>query len=135
MLASLTALALPGNPLPPRARTMPQGPVVPVLPPPGRGPRGGRADSRGPSTYGSRTARRHQRARFAAVGSLSVAGLVLFTAFAAGAPARPTQPVVPPSAELSVEHTATMSGITVGDPGLGLSASFDDLYYPTAVRR
>ena len=42
--------------LPPRARTMPQGPVVPVLPPPGRAPRGARADSRGPPSHGARTA-------------------------------------------------------------------------------
>lgn len=53
VLASLQALALPGGPLPPRARTMPQGPVVPVLPPPGRAPRGARGDSRGPASYGT----------------------------------------------------------------------------------
>ena len=135
VLASLAALALPGPPLPPRARTMPQGPVVPVLPPPGRSPRGHRGDSRGPSSYGAGTARRTRRARYAAVGALSVAGLVLGTAFAAGTPRQPAEGVVPPSAELSVEHSATMSGITVGDPGLGMSASFGDVYYPTVPRR
>ena len=134
LLDSLTAIALPGAPLPPRARTMPQGPVVPVLPPPGRSPRGARGDSRGPSSYGSRPARRAQRARYAAVGALSVAGLVLGTAFAAGAPQQPAN-VVPATAELSVEHTATTSGFTVGDPGLGMSVSFGDVFYPTVPRR
>jgi hypothetical protein len=135
VLASLAALALPGPPLPPRSRTMPQGPVVPVLPPPGRGPRGHRGDSRGPSSYGAGTARRTRRARYAAVGALSVAGLVLGTAFAAGAPRQPAGSIVPPSAELSVEHSATMSGITVGEPGLGMSAAFGDVFYPTVPRR
>jgi hypothetical protein len=135
VLDSLNAIALPGAPLPPRARTMPQGPVVPVLPPPGRTPRGARADSRGPSSYGGTSARRATRARYAAVGALSVAGLVLGTAFAAGAPRQPAADVVPASAELSVEHTATTSGFTVGDPGLGMSVSFGDVFYPTVPRR
>ena len=135
VLASLAALALPGPPLAPRARTMPQGPVVPVLPPPGRRPRGHRGDSRRPSSYGVGGARRTRRARYAAVGALSLAGLVLGTAFAAGAPRQQTGTVVPPSAELSVEHSATMSGITVGDPGLGMSAAFGDVFYPTVPRR
>ncbi len=134
LLDSLTAIALPGAPLPPRARSMPQGPIVPVLPPPGRSPRGARGDSRGPSSYGGRPARRAQRARYAAVGALSVAGLVLGTAFAAGAPQQPAN-VVPATAELSVEHTATTSGFTVGDPGLGMSVSFGDVFYPTVPRR
>jgi hypothetical protein len=64
-----------------------------------------------------------------------VAGLVLGTAFAAGAPRQPAQNVVPASAELSVEHTATTSGFTVGDPGLGMSVSFGDAFYPTVPRR
>ena len=134
VLASLQALAQPGNPLPPRARAMPQGPVVPLLPPPGRGPRGSRSDSRRPAGVGTarRTAR---RARYAAVGAFSVAGLVLVTAFAAGAPRQPETPVVTPAAELSVEHTATTTGFTVGDPGLGVASSFGDVTAPTVVRR
>ena len=134
VLATLQALAQPGNPLPPRARTMPQGPVVPVLPPPGRGPRGVRGDSRRPAGQG--VARRSaRRARYAAVGALSVAGLVLGTAFAAGAPRQSESPVVTPAAELSVEHTATTTGFTVGDPGLGVASGFGDVSYPTVARR
>ena len=41
-VAALHALASPGGPLPPRARTMPLGALVPDLPAPGRGPRGAR---------------------------------------------------------------------------------------------
>jgi anti-sigma factor RsiW len=134
VLASLQELARPGGPLPPRARTMPQGPVVPVLPAPGRRPRGVRLDSRGPASYGPRTRRTVRRARYAAVGAFSVGVLVLGTAFAA-APDRPGGSVVPPAAELSVEHTATTSGLTFGDPGLGVAATFGDASYPTAPRR
>jgi anti-sigma factor RsiW len=134
VLASLQALSAPGGPLPPRARSMPQGPVVPLLPPPGRAPRGARADGRGPSSRTLGARRTARRARYAAVGALSVAGLVLGTAFAA-APSRPGPPVVPPAAELSVEHTATMTGVTVGDPGLGVAATFGDVSYPTVARR
>jgi hypothetical protein len=135
VLASLQELARPGGPLPPRARTMPQGPVVPLLPPPGRSPRGSRADSRGPASRGAGTARRTaRRARYAAAGALSVGVLVLGTAFAA-APSGTAGPVVPPAAELSVEHTATTSGVTFGDPGLGVAATFGDAFYPTAHRR
>ena len=139
VLASLQALALPGGPLPPRARTMPQGPVVPVLPPPGRAPRGARGDSRGPASYGTgrppvarRTA---HRARYAAVGALSVAGLVLGTAFVAGGSAQGGGVIVPPAAELSVQHTATMTGVTFGDPGLGVTGGFGDVSFPTVARR
>jgi hypothetical protein len=113
---------------------MPQGPVVPLLPPPGRGPRGRRDDSRRPAAQG--TARRTaHRARYAAVGALSVAGLVLGTAFAAGAPRQSEPPVVTPAAELSVEHTATTTGFTVGDPGLGVASGFGDVTYAPVVRR
>lgn len=139
VLASLQALAQPGSPLPPRARSMPQGPVVPDLPPPGRGPRGRRVDSRGPYAGGpsrAGTARRTaRRARYAAVGSLSVAGLVLGIAFAAGSPGPAVDTVVPPAAELSVQHTATTSGLTFGDPGLGVAATFGDVTFPTAPPR
>jgi hypothetical protein len=139
MLASLQALAQPGNPLPPRARTMPQGPVVPVLPPPGRAPRGTRSDSRGPASTGPSSAplarRRARRARLAAVGALSVAGLVLGTAFAAGAPRDDRTPVVTPAADLTIEHNLTTSSVTIGDPGLGVAAGFGDVTYPTVSRR
>ncbi len=137
MLASLQALSRPGGPLPPRSRTMPQGPVVPVLPPPGRAPRGVRADPRRPTSGpGAAAGRARRRARYAAVGALSVAGLVLGTAFAAGAPRGSSQtPVVPPAAELTVEHNATTRGVTLGDPGLGVGAGFGEVTFPTAVRR
>jgi hypothetical protein len=138
VLASLQALAQPGNPLPPRARAMPQGPVVPTLPPPGRAPRGARGDSRGPASTGPSSGlahRRARRARFAAVGALSVAGLVLGTAFAAGGQRQsPSPAVVPPAAELTVEHSITTSGLTFGDPGLGVASSFGDVTYPTVSR-
>jgi hypothetical protein len=142
VLASLQALALPGNPVPPRARTMPQGPVVPVLPPPGQAPRGARTDSRAPAGSGpgaaATTRRTTRRARYAAVGALSVAGLVLGTAFAAGAPRQSPSPVVPPAAELTVEHNATTSGFSLGDPGLGVASglgSAGDVTFPTVSRR
>jgi anti-sigma factor RsiW len=128
-LSALQALAAPGGPVPPRARTMPQGPLVPDLPPPGRRPRGGRLDSRRP---GHRTAR---RARVVTAGALSVAGLVLGTAFVAGGSSgSSTGPVVPPVAELSVEHGRTSTAVTVGDPGVGLMTTFD-LSGPTSARR
>ena len=99
----LLALAAPGGPLPPRSRSMPLGPVVPDLPAPGR-----RTHSR----------RAHPRARLVAAGTLAAAGLVLGTAFLAGGSS--SAPVVPPVAELSVEHSRTSTAVTVGDPGLGL---------------
>lgn len=130
VIESLHALAAPGGPLPPRARTMPQGPVVPDLPPPGRTPRGVRTDSRRP---GGRRPRR--RAGVLTAGALSAAGLVLATAFVAGgSPSPATGPVVPPVAELSVEHSRTTNGVTVGDPGTGLMTTFGDLA-PTSTRR
>ena len=123
-VAALLSLAAPGNPLPPRARLMPQGPVVPELPPPRRlarhwgarpdGRRPTRADSRRP---GDRTVR---RVRVATAGALSVAGLVLGTAFVAGGSAGGRAPVVAPVSQLSVEHGRTSTAVTVGDPGLGL---------------
>ena len=79
LLASLHGLAEPGGPVSPRPRSMPLGPVVPTLPAPGRGPFGSRRDSRRPAR-----GRRAQRVRYAAAGAVSVAGLVLGTAFAAG---------------------------------------------------
>jgi hypothetical protein len=132
VLSSLKELARPGGPLPPRSRVMPQGPLVPLLPAPGRRPRGARVDSRGPAPVGSRTARRTvRRAQFAAAGALSVGVLVLGTAFAA-APSGSGGAVVPPAAELSVEHTATTSGVTFGDPGLGVAPNFGTAFNPTA---
>ena len=129
LLALLAGTAVPGIPLPPQARVRATTPVVPVLPPPGRGPRGGRPTGRGPSTFDgvrrpgggpSRRSRRSiQRARYAAAGALSVAGLVLGTAFAAGgAGGTGAGTVVPPAAELSIEHDATTASLLLGDPGL-----------------
>jgi hypothetical protein len=56
-----------------------------------------------------------------------VAGLVLGTAFAAGGSAGAAA-VVPPAAELSVEHAATTSGLPLGDPAFtAVTASFGGL--------
>lgn len=130
LLAALHGLAEPGGPVAPRPRSMPLGPVVPTLPPPGRGPFGARRDSRGPAP-----ARRVRRVRYAAAGALSVAGLVLGTAFAAGGGAGGTV-VVPPSAELSVEHAATTNGLPLGDPAFtAVTASFDGLAVPGGLPR
>ena len=123
LLASLHGLAEPGGPVSPRPRSMPLGPVVPTLPAPGRGPFGSRRDSRRPAK-----GRRAQRVRYAAAGAVSVAGLVLGTAFAAGGSAGAGATVVPPAAELSVEHAATTSGLPLGDPAFtAVTASFGGL--------
>jgi hypothetical protein len=125
LLAALHNLAEPGGPVSPRPRSMPLGPVVPTLPPPGRGPFGARRDSRRPAK-----GRRGQRVRYAAAGAVSVAGLVLGTAFAAGGSAAGAgaATVVPPAAELSVEHAATTSGLPLGDPAFtAVTASFGGL--------
>ena len=137
---ALLSLATPGGPLPPRARTMPQGPLVPELPPPGRfgrnGPRasrdsrdpGGsrraanRADSRRPGDAAARRERRAGRGRLVAASALSVAGLVLGTAFVAGGADTGAGPVAPPVAQLTVEHGRTATAVTVGDPTFGLTA-------------
>ena len=124
LLASLHGLAEPGGPVSPRPRSMPLGPVVPTLPAPGRGPFGSRRDSRRPAK-----GRRAQRVRYAAAGAVSVAGLVLGTAFAAGGTAGAGAATVgPPAAELSVEHAATTSGLPLGDPAFtAVTASFGGL--------
>lgn len=124
LLASLHGLAEPGGPVSPRPRSMPLGSVVPTLPPPGRGPFGSRRDSRRPAR-----GRRAQRVRYAAAGAVSVAGLVLGTAFAAGGSAGAgAATVVPPAAELSVEHAATTAGFPLGDPAFtAVTASFGGL--------
>ncbi len=133
LTARLRALAEPGDPLPPLARRMPLAPVVPTLPAPGgrrpgrRNRPDGRADSRGP---GNRS--RSRRARYAAATAVSVAGLVLATAFLAGAaPQQPGTPVLPPAAELTVEHAATTSGLPLSDPAFdAVTASFGGLTVP-----
>lgn len=122
-VAALHALASPGGPLPPRARTMPLGALVPDLPAPGRGPRGARRDTRRPGV------RMPRRAGTVTVGALSLAGLFLGTAFVAGG-AQPSARVVPPAAELSVEHGRTSGAVTVGDPAFGLMTTFDDTLAP-----
>jgi len=131
---ALLSLATPGGPLPPRARTMPQGPIVPELPPPGRfgrsAPRGSRdpqraanrTDSRRPGDAAVRRQRSAGRGRLAAASVLSVAGLVLGTAFVAGGADSGGGPVVPPVAQLTVEHGRTATAVTVGDPAFGLTA-------------
>jgi Putative zinc-finger len=123
LLANLHGLAEPGGPVSPRPRSMPLGPVVPTLPPPGRGPFGSRRDSRRPAR-----GRRVQRVRYAAAGAVSVAGLVLGTAFAAGSTGAGAVPIVPPAAELSVQHAATTSVLPLGDPAFtAVTASFGGL--------
>jgi putative zinc finger protein len=136
LLAALSGLGEPGDPVAPRPRAMPLGPVVPTLPPPGRGPFArrtpGRRDSRGPGA-----GRVHRRTRVVAAGALSFAGLVLGTAFAAGGAAgEPGVPVVPPAAELSVEHAATTGGLPLGDPAFtAVTASFGGLTVQGASSR
>ena len=127
-LAMLRSLAAPGGPVPPRARTMPRGPLVPTLPPPGRPaatwPGRPRPGARGPANRrpGGRPLAR--RARLATAGALCTAGLVLGAAFAVGGSSPST--VVPPVAELSVEHSRTSTAVTVGDPGIGLMTGPQD---------
>jgi hypothetical protein len=123
-MAALLSLAAPGGLLPPRSRRMPQGPVVPELPPPRRlaRPWGARDDGRRPTRQDSRRPgdRAVRRVRVATAGALSVAGLVLGTAFVAGGSAGGQAPDVAPVSQLSVEHGRTATAVTVGDPGLGL---------------
>lgn len=133
LLAALREMAEPGDPVGPRTRHMPLGPVVPTLPPPGRGPLGRRRDSRRPAA-GSGGSIRVRRARYATAAALSMAGLVLGTAFAAGGSGSAGAPaVVPPAAELSVEHAATTAGLPLGDPAFtAVTASFGGLAVPGA---
>ena len=132
----LRALAEPGDPMPPRDRAMPLAPLVPTLPPPGRGrgssASGSRRDARRPGARGSA-----RRARYAAATALSVVGLMLGTAFVAGgSPAQPGTPVLPPAAELSAEHAATTSGLPLSDPAFdAVTASFGGLSFPQAPDR
>jgi hypothetical protein len=143
---ALLSLAAPGGPLPPRARTMPQGPLVPELPPPGRfgrtgarPPRGSRdpqraanrADSRRPGDAAARRERSAGRGRLVAASALSVAGLVLGTAFVAGGTENGGGPVVTPVAQLTVEHGRTATAVTVGDPAFGLTAGLTG--FPSGV--
>ena len=138
LTARLLGLAEPGDPMPPRERRMPLTPVVPTLPAPGRGRGstrpGGRADAARPGQLRS-TVRRSRRARYAAVTTVSAVGLMLGTAFMAGAaPQQPGAPVVPPAAEISVEHAATTSGQPLGDPAFNaVTASFGGLTFPARV--
>jgi hypothetical protein len=131
LLARLLAMAEPGDPLPPRERVMPLAPVVPTLPPPGRLDRAGRPRGRRDGVRPG-TAR---RARLVAAGALCVGVLTLGTAFAAGGGrAQPGEPVLPPAAELSVEHAATSAGLPLSDPAFeAVTASFGGLTFPSAA--
>ena len=133
LVSALTALSLPGAPPPPRSRSTPNGPLVPRLPPPRRGPLGARRDSRGPGV--GRPGRAARRARVTTVGALSAVVVVLGAAFAAGSPVRDNTRVVSPTAELSVQHTATDAGVTLGGAGTGLATTFEDVFYPPAAPR
>ncbi|MEP6761989.1 MAG: zf-HC2 domain-containing protein [Sporichthyaceae bacterium] len=141
LTARLLGLAQPGDPMPPRERRMPLAPVVPTLPAPGRRRGatrpGDRDDPRRPGRLRA-TPLRSRRARYAAVTAVSAVGLMLGTAFLAGAaPQQPGAPVLPPSAELSVEHAATTSGQPLGDPAFdAVTASYGGLYFaPRATGR
>jgi anti-sigma factor RsiW len=142
LTARLLGLAEPGDPMPPRERRMPLTPVVPTLPAPGRGRGatrrpGDRADPRRPGRLRS-SSRPSRRARYAAVTAVSAVGLVLGTAFMAGAAPQPRgTPVLPPTAQLSVEHAATTSGQPLGDPAFdAVTASYGGLYFtPRATGR
>ncbi len=140
LTARLLGLAEPGEPMPPRSRRMPLTPVVPTLPSPGRG-RGptrpaGRTDLRRPGRLGAGTGAR--RVRYTAAAGVSAVSLMLGAAFLAGAePQQPGAPVLPPAAELSVEHAATTSGQPLGDPAFdAVTASVGGLYFaPRATGR
>ena len=142
LAARLLGLAEPGEPMPPRERRMPLAPVVPTLPSPGRGRGltrpGGRNDPRRPGRVRASTTR-SRRARYTAAAAVSAAGLVLGAAFMAGAAPQqqPGTPVLPPAAELSVEHAATTSGQPLGDPAFdAVTASVGGLYpVPRATGR
>ncbi len=142
LTARLLGLAEPGEPMPPRERRMPLAPVVPTLPAPGRGRGltrpGGRTDPRRPGRVRASTSR-SRRARYTAAAAVSAVGLVLGAAFMAGGPPQqqPGAPVLPPAAELSVEHAATTSGQPLGDPAFdAVTASVGGLYFaPRATGR
>jgi anti-sigma factor RsiW len=138
----LLSLAGPGEPLPPTVSAVPSAgpaplaPLIPALPPPGRSRRlggpSGRRDARRPGGRG-----RAYRTRYVTAGALSVAGLMLGTAFVAGGePQQPGAPVLPPAAELTVEHAATTSGLPLSDPAFdAVTASFGGLSFPAAPGR
>jgi len=129
LLAGLLALAERGEPLPPRERPMPLAPIVPTLPPPGRRRRSGAPRTRSDPSRPGRVPTR--RVRYVAAGALSVTALVLGTAFAAGGPQAGGTPVVPPAAELKVEHAVTSSGLPLHDPGFAaVTATFGGLTVP-----
>ena len=86
-----------------------------------------RADSRRPGDAAARRARSAGRGRLVAASALSVAGLVLGTAFVAGGAEPGGGPVVPPVAQLTVEHGRTATAVTVGDPAFGLTAGLTGL--------
>lgn len=138
LTARLRALAEPGDPVPPRDRRMPLAPLVPTLPPPGRSRTGGplgRLDSRRPGSRGHASRGRGasaRRPRYAAASAVSALALMIGTAFmVGGAPAQPGAPVLPPTAELSVEHAATTAGLPLSDPAFGaVTASFGGLTFP-----
>jgi anti-sigma factor RsiW len=141
LTARLLGLADPGEPMPPRERRMPLTPVVPTLPAPGRGRGptrpGGRNEPRRPGRLRAGPAR-SRRARYTAASAVSAGGLLVAAAFMAGAaPPQPGAPVLPPAAELSVEHVATTSGQPLGDPAFdAVTASFGGLYVaPQATGR
>jgi anti-sigma factor RsiW len=134
LVRSLLAIAPgPGESGPARRRT-PVQPMVPSLATrPStwlRAPRG-RTDARAPGSVSSRAAR---RGRYAAAGALSVGALVLGTAFAAGGSTPGGGvPVVPPAAELSVEHAATSAGLPLRVEAFdAVTASLGGLSFPAA---
>jgi anti-sigma factor RsiW len=134
LTARLHALSDPGDPLPPRERRMPLAPLVPTLPAPGRRLRSGRAGRPGGRGDATRPGGRGttRRVRYTAAAAASAAGVMLVTAFLAGAaPQEPGNPVLPPAAELSVEHAATTSGLPLSDPAFdAVTASFGGLTFP-----
>ena len=128
LTARLQALAAPGGVLRPRERGMPLAPLVPNLPPPGRR----RHDFRRPPGRGG-----GRRLRYTAASMVAVVAVMLATAFlAGGAPSQPGSPVLPPAAELSVEHAATTSGLPLSDPAFdAVTASFGGLTFPEDPNR
>lgn len=136
LVHNLLAIGEPVEPSPAPPRSGVLDPVVPPLPPrvmPAwrRRPRS-RTDPRRPAAA---AAGRTRRTRHAAAGAVSAGVAMLALAFAAGgSPPAAGVAVVPPAAELSVEHAATTSGLPLRDPAFdAVTASVGGLSFAPAT--
>jgi anti-sigma factor RsiW len=131
----LLALAEPGEPLPPRRRTVDKStrpPTVPVgtwtvtAPPGGRG--GGRGAPAGQSLAQARppgALRRRHRLQLVAAAGVGVAAVALGTAVAIGGQEQPG-PAVAPGDWFAGQHAATTGGLPLADPAMSVSIGFAD---------